>query len=183
MDWRGLELPQENLGFWHVFHNNGQNILGQNQVSKVFEALDTVLSIPNYDRMCANSTYVDRQTNQTTCEIFGLVRFWNLDSKQFAQQVSSDEETVVALSNRTFPDGTKVSENAIFGFPQRDENTDLLTSCQGYTVIIRFPDTSEAESFEDNALDRILDLRQQWNKDPNNSLQLEVTADGSFSDE
>ncbi|KAL7558591.1 hypothetical protein ACA910_016211 [Epithemia clementina (nom. ined.)] len=176
-------FPQDTLDFVLFFHSHGQNVLGQGQVQQVFDALDAILSLPGYEAMCADSTYVDTTTNQTTCEIDGLVQFWNLDSQQFATQVSSDEETIQALSSSTFPDGTKVSPNAIFGQAQRDETTDLLTSCQGYTVVIRFPDTDAAESLEDDALDRILDLRQQWNDDSTKRLKLEVTADGSFSDE
>lgn len=176
-------FPKETLDFIMFFHSDGQNVLGRNQVAKVFEALDTVTTLPNYNKICANSTYIDTETNEPTCQIDGLVRFWNLDSEQFASNVSSDEETIAALSSSTFPDGTKISENAIFGYPERDATTELLTSCKGYTVVIKFPDTEEAESFEDDALDRILDLQEEWNNEPNNTFKLEVLGDGSFSDE
>ena len=61
----------------------------------------------------------------------------------------------------------------------------MLTFCQGYLVVLYFPDTKLAESFEDEALNVMLSKQKQWNKDPNNPLRLEVwaDADGSFAEE
>ena len=176
-------FPADTLDFVMFFHNDGGDVLGQEQVSKVFEAFDAVLALPNYNTMCANSTYISTSTNQTTCEIDGIVNFWGLDSTTFHNEILSDDEAIAAMSARNFPDGTKVSQNGVFGKAERDDATDLLTFCQRYTVVIKFPDTDAAESFEDDALDLIKSMREEWDRDPNNPLRLEVTADGSFSDE
>ena len=184
-DWidEASNYPPDTLDLILFFHADGDNVLGQDEVTQVFEAFDTVLEIPNYETVCADSTYIDAETNQPTCEVDGIVQFWKLDSTLYETEISSDEEAIAALSERTFPDGTKVSQNAVFGNPQRNPNTDQLTNCQGYTVRIRLPDTEAAESWEDDALDVLLDLRDEWNGNPNRPLQLEVTAAGSFGDE
>ena len=169
------------------FHSDGQDVLGLDQVAKVFEAVDAVRGVDKYDEMCADSLHVDLVTNQTTCPISGIVQFWSSDYNLMRQQVSSDEEVIEAMSASSFPDGIPVNYDLVFGKTERENDgfsaLNLLTFCQGYMLVIGFPDTKVAESVKDQALDVILSLRQQWDKDPDNPLRLEVWAHGSFADE
>ena len=188
-DWIKHEsnLPKDYLQFVMFFHSDGQDVLGLDQVNKVFEALDAVRGVNNYHEMCADSLHVDLATNQTTCPISGIVQFWSSDHNIMQQQVTSDEEVIEAMSASSFPDGIPVNYEVVFGTSERQNDgfsaLNLLTFCQGYMVVIGFPDTKLADSVEDEALDVIFNLRQQWENDPENPLCLEFWGDGSFADE
>ena len=188
-DWIKHEsnFPKDYLQFVMFFHSDGQDVLGLDQVNKVFEALDAVRGVNNYHEMCADSLHVDLATNQTTCPISGIVQFWSSDHNIMQQQVTSDEEVIEAMSASSFPDGIPVNYEVVFGTSERQNDgfsaLNLLTFCQGYMVVIGFPDTKLADSVEDEALDVIFNLRQQWENDPENPLRLEFWGDGSFADE
>jgi len=183
MDWIDNDsgFPEDTNNLLMFFHTNGDNVLGRDEVSRIFEALDAVRAVENYDNMCLESFYMNA-SGEKTCEIDGVVNFWGLDSALFEAEVSSDEEAIAAMSVPIFPNGSPVSESSILGNPRRDEDG-LLTFAQSYTVIVKFPPTDAAETFEDNVLDVLLDMRDEWSRDKDNTLVLEVTADGSFSDE
>ena len=180
-------FPKDYLPFAMFFHSDGQDVLGLQQVHKVFEAVDAVRDLDRYQDMCADSLHVDLTTNETTCPISGIVQFWNSNYTTLQQQVSTDEEVIKAMSAPSFPDGIPVSYDFVFGNTERTNNgftaLNLLTFCQGYLVVIGFPDTKLAESFEDEALEVILSMQKEWEQDPDNSLRLEIWADGSFADE
>uniref|UniRef100_A0A7S2YAG1 SSD domain-containing protein n=1 Tax=Entomoneis paludosa TaxID=265537 RepID=A0A7S2YAG1_9STRA len=183
MDWIDdvSGFPESTHDLLMFFHADGSDILGQDQVSRIFEALDAVRAVDNYAEMCADSSYVNAD-GEKTCEIEGVVKFWSLDSGIFEAEISSDEEAIAAMSNTTFPDGTPVKEKSIFGKPSRNSEG-TLTSALSYTVSVKFPPTDAAEKFEDKVLDILLDMRDNWADDKSNSLVLEVTAEGSFGDE
>lgn len=169
-----------------TIHAEGGNVLNSEAVSRVFEAIDAVRHLENYEEVCADSRYVDpNDASRHTCEIFGLTRFWGHDTEAFLNSpaASSDEAARIALSAQTYPDGRPVSETEIYGYPVRDENGTLV-SAELIVFGIDFPDTDEAESFESDALDVVLDiLRQRWAHEKGNDLRLEVQAWRSFEDE
>jgi Niemann-Pick C1 protein len=173
--------PEENRDMLLFFHANTENVLGQAQTRKVFTALDTVRNLPGYRALCAQSSYVDPRTGQRTCEISGATAFWNDTAALFESQVDNDNDAIQQLSAPVYPDGTPVSDNDIFGKPLRNEVSRTLESAQAYVLVIGLPDTEETEDFELEALDAILDLRNNiWN---GNEFNVEVTTQRSFSDE
>jgi hypothetical protein len=106
---------------------------------------------------------VDKRTNKTTCEIVGVSEFWNNSAEIF--------------------DGKPVSENDIFGKPERDENSNL-TFAQLYAATIILPNIDETEDFEADVLDFLLDgLREEWEQEKENDFRMEVQAWRSFDDE
>ena len=177
-------FPVESRDFVLFFHANGANVLGQSQLDRVFQALDTVRAVPGYDRICAKSTYKDPTTGETTCEIDGVVNFWNLMTTIFQQEVGSDQEAIQAMSVETFPDGSPVSENGVFGKPERNSDGTLV-SAQSYSIIFALPgtDEEEVEDFEEDALDAIHSLSDALEAIEDNNLRLEVLAERSFGDE
>jgi len=183
MDWIDDHsgFPEATHDLLLFFHSNGENVLGQEEVQKVFDVLDAVRGVNNYNEACSESDYVNSD-GDNVCEIEGVVQFWGSDASVFEDQVSSDEQAIAAMSETVYPDGTPVSENSVFGKPQRDDDG-TLTSVVSYTVTVKLPPTDAGESFEDDALDLLLDLRDDWAADKDNSLVLEVTAEGSFGDE
>jgi hypothetical protein len=175
-------FPAPPRPFSMLFHFDGENVLGQKQVQRMFNALDDIRGLEGYDDMCAESDYEDDEGNRTTCEIYGAVRFWNSTTEIFQASISTDEQAIAEMSKMNFPDGFPVVENKIFGFPQRDD-ADKLTNALSYGLFILFPDTSRAEAFEEKALDVIISLDNSWRSQSDSVLYVEVYAKRSFPDE
>jgi hypothetical protein len=166
-----------------LFHADGGNVLGHDQVDRVFQAIDAVRNLNDYDEICSQDDYVDKRTNKTTCEILGVTEFWNNSAEIFKTSVTSDADTILALSASTFPDGKPVSENDIFGKRERGENGNL-TFAQLYAATIILPDIDETEDFESDVLELLLDgLREEWEQEKGNDFRMEVNAWRSFDDE
>jgi Niemann-Pick C1 protein len=75
-----------------------------------------------------------------------------------------------------------VETQAVVGKAVRN-SSGLLTFAESYVIRIDLPETDEAEDFETNAINRILDLRAAWAAEASASFHLEIFADRSFSDE
>ncbi|GAX11141.1 hypothetical protein FisN_9Hh232 [Fistulifera solaris] len=168
---------------WFVllFHFEGQNVLGQSQVQRMFDVLDGIRAVEGYDEMCEASDFID-VNGVRTCEINGPPQIWNTSSAFFQSNVTSDEEAIEGLSVRFMSDLFPVVEELFYGYPQRDEN-DLLTSVTSYSIFIHFPHVDLAEDVEEKALDVVLDFQQRWKEDPESNLYVEVAAERSFPDE
>lgn len=178
-DVSGFPKPTQNLVLF--FHSDGKSVLGQKEVSRVFEVYDAVVATANYDTMCADSKFINSD-GEVTCEVDGIVNFWSQDSPTFESEVASDEEAISAMSQPAFPDGTRVSESGIFGYPERNEDG-TLTSALSYSVVFKLPPTDTADDFEDDVLDILLDMRDAWNAEDGNTFKVEVQGYGSFGDE
>jgi Niemann-Pick C1 protein len=178
-------FPTTPRTFIMFFHADTADVLGQAQVSRVFQALDAVRTLPEYDSICAKSSSTSQlnEIGEVTCPISGITAFWNDTASIFESQVSSDADVIEQLSATVYPDGTPVSADDIFGKRNRDANTGLLTKVQAYTVLIDFPDIDESEDFEEPALNAVLALQEQWEAQSANNFRLEVQAVRSFSDE
>jgi len=175
-------FPKEPRLLVLFFHADGANVLGKDQVSRVFEAVDTVRNMEGYDEVCKDSNY-ESDYGVATCEITGVLRFWNISSSLYNDTVSSDMDAIVDMSQMTYPDGTPVAEDRVFGFPLRDPDTGLLVSVQSYSVWIVLPATERAQEWELNAIDELLTLEQLWVASGDGSLRVEVKADGSAGKE
>jgi hypothetical protein len=184
MEWIEDEsgFPEEPRYFYMFFHADGGNVLGQDQVSRIFEALNMVRNFGNYNEVCADADYTDPFTGETTCEIKGVTRFWKHSTSIYEQEVDSDEDAIEQMSNTTFPDGTPVPRKTIFGYPEPSDKG-LLTFAKSYTVVIALPDTDKAEDWELDAVDLILDLDNDWLANSTTNLRVEVQAMGSFGEE
>jgi Niemann-Pick C1 protein len=170
-------------GFALLFHSDGKNVLGQQQVSQIFDALDSVRNLDGYDETCQNGMF-DLPDGTKTCEIFGASRFWLNNRTEFEQEVSSDEDAILAMSSIAYSDGIPIDEDMIFGQPQRVYSTGLLTSALSYLVVIVLPETDETKEFEEKAIDAILALRAVWAAQPDvYSIQMELWTARSIGDE
>jgi hypothetical protein len=170
-------FPEEPREFFLFFHNNGNNIVFEENVHHVFEALDVVRSHPDYDIMCLDSEYHD-ENDVPICRIFGLTQFWN----DTAALMQADPNVIQTMSQSTFPDLSRVSEQSLYGYPERDEEG-TLTSALSFMLVIYFADTDLAEELELDAVDWIVDLDDKWKSDPNIDLRVEVSAYSSFDEE
>jgi Niemann-Pick C1 protein len=179
MKWieRQSGFPPEPRVFVMIFHQSGgDNILGRHQVGRIFQALDLVRNLTDYQSVCAAS-------ESGECRIWGVTKFWNNSASIFDSEAISDEIIIETMSVSNFPDdGTPVSDKTIFGYPTRDLNG-ILTSAKSYTVTIAFPESEGTKPFESDALREILDLDRQWESESGNNFRVEVFAERSFIDE
>ena len=173
-------FPIESRDMVFVFHAGGANdILTKENGMKIFQVIDAITTLPDYDAVCARDA-------SGTCPKSGVTKFWNHSSSIFETSVASDQDYIEQISILTYPDdGTPVSVDDIFGNAQRDPSSGLLTSAQSYVVSIQFPedadgDTVSSEEFESKALDVVFDFQEQWK---NEAFKVETFAERSFSDE
>jgi len=186
-DWIDDEsgFPIRPRAFTMVFHQDGDDaILGQEQVQRIFQAVDAVRGLEDYPIVCA------RTPGTGECSLDGVTKFWNNTVSIFDSQVASDSDAVQDMSALTFPDdATPVQTTDIFGNAVRDEATGLLTGAQSYILTISLPEDDDDKDenlsldFEKKALDVILDLDEQWEAETGNAFRVEVIADRSFPDE
>ena len=173
-------FPIESRDMVFVFHAGGANdILTKENGMKIFQVIDAITTLPDYDAVCARDA-------SGTCPKSGVTKFWNHSSSIFETSVASDQDYIEQISILTYPDdGTPVSVDDIFGNAQRDPSSGLLTSAQSYVLTIQFPedadgDTVSSEEFESKALDVVFDFQEQWK---NEAFKVETFAERSFSDE
>ena len=171
-------FPDEPRVFFMFFHSQGKNALGEEQVRHIFEISDDVRGLQGYDDLCAESLYVDPETNRTSCRVWGVTKFWKNDVNTFEQ----DTSVIDSMSQMYFPDGSRVSEQDVYGYPKRDTDG-TLTFVESYEVLIEFPDVDAAEDFEDKAIDLVLAYNDELKADPSTELRVEVSAYKSFEDE
>lgn len=156
--------------------------MGQEQIRRMFIALDAIRDIPGYDELCRQTDYVDAH-NKNTCRIHGVTRFFAHSSNIFESQVTNDEETIAAISAPFYPDGSPVNEYDVFGHPVRDTYGSLV-SAQLYFSVIELPAVPEAEIFEKALLDIVIDgIRVEWQQEEGNTFRLEGQASRTLSDE
>jgi hypothetical protein len=162
-------------------HSNGADVLGEEGVRRVFEALDTVRQISGYDDACVDGLATDVSGNPT-CRIGSVTTFWNNTYSVFEDQVDTDQDVVNVLSRFFYPDGRPVDHEEILGNPEFSDDN-LLSSTQMYVTWIDLPFTDKGADVEAIAVDRILSLQEAWDAEDGNVFHLELFAARSFSDE
>ena len=183
-------FPKDTRDAVIIVHRNGQNLFGDSDGSmalesaqRMFEALDEFRQTPRYEELCALSSYVHPVTQKNTCQIIGASTYWNDTTAIFNEQATSNQVVLETMSAATFPYGGMVHHDTILGFNQFDEQG-VLNYAESYFMVISLPpdDTegSFAEDFEDQALDRLLNLRDQWQ---GSGFVVEILAERSFEDE
>mmetsp|Transcript_13411 Transcript_13411/g.25486 ORF Transcript_13411/g.25486 Transcript_13411/m.25486 type:complete len:905 (-) Transcript_13411:455-3169(-) len=175
-------FPEEKRGFLMFFHNHGENIVLEENIAHAFEALDSVRSIKGYNDMCRESDYVDTQTQQNTCQIWGVTKFWSNTESVYR----TDEHVIQTMSAEVFPDdGSRVDRDSLFGYPRFDDSNSngTLVYTESFMVVINVPDTDKAKYFEELAIDLIVALDDTWHGNSTINLRVEVEAFRSFDDE
>jgi hypothetical protein len=168
-----------------VLHANGNNVLGKQPVEKLFEAVDKVRETDGYEELCHMGTYVDFN-NDNTCRILSATRFWNHDHELFEKEIVTDDDVIEAMSQEIFrphdSGQTPVFHEMILGnyemsnstlqynastnsMIRTTHSTPRLHFVQSYVVRIELPDVPEADEFETRLLDRLADLKQQWEEE------------------
>jgi len=149
-----------------VVHREGANLMEAplETIDRVVQAVQTVQDVPLYASLCH------------ACPIHGIIDFF---ADPWRHSVKNDTQAVEILSQRTFPDGRRVSEHS-YGSPIRDED-DILTQALTTMVQIDFPRDNAVLDLEAQALGALERLNDEWKA--NSSFRLERFAQRSADDE
>jgi len=190
----GSYLKDESNGFsaqprWArmTVHVDGGNVLDNPQASlqRVFQALDLMVTTEGYEEVCAEATeWMLNENGTKTCRIDSMVNFFNYSTSIYQDHVQAGADLRQLISNRFFPDGTPVIDKLIMGKAQRSNGADqLLESAQILITLISLPEADGVKDYEEKMLERLLDLREEWENEPGNSYRLGVFTERSFDDE
>jgi len=181
-------FPDTPRWFQLLVHADGKNILGDEGLKRAFTALDTVRNLPDYDKICEQSslTMSTGNNNKSTCFISSPTRFYNHNVSEY-HDANYYQDTTERLSMMEYPDGVPVNPVSIFGKSERgNSNSEILTSVQLYSVLIALPSlnaVATVDEFEKVAIEQMSDLRKQWNAEPSNIYRVEFFNERSFDDE
>lgn len=174
-------FPGQPRTFLALIHRKGENVLGIEGVQRAFDAIDVIRETDNYDKLCLLSDHEDFN-GEKTCPLYAVSNFWNDTEVVFDSSITTDEEAIIAVSNKFYPNGAPVDINAIMGKSVRGDDG-VLISAESYTIVIALPDDDDSADLEEKALDDLFDLQDAWAAEPGNDFVLQVFADRSFSDE
>lgn len=163
-----------------IIHNaNGEDsVLTMAGVESVFEAIDAVRTTQGFDEACAESDYED--VNGThTCNIRSVALFWNNSLDIFHEQVTSNVDTILLVSNENYPDGTPMDIQEIMGLSEKHYST--IVEAKAFFVDVALPPL--ATDFEADAVDNLLNLRQSWASRRDHNLRLQILAYSSLESE
>lgn len=169
-------FPESPRLFLINIHADGSSVIGKEGMERVFAVFDTIRDTEGYSDVCG-------MMNETRCSIVSPTAFWNHSQSLYNDNVSNDEDVIVALSQSTYPNGLPVDQMAIVGNPTFD---DVGFVVESPVFMIRFdlpPIESTTEDFEERALENLLDLQDQWIEETGNIYRVEFFAERSFSDE
>ena len=173
-----------------IIHADGGNVLGQEGVRRTFEAIQAIQELEGYQEGCYWASMFGDEYYVGECKIHSVADFWNESLAIFETQVDSDQDAKAAMSAAVYPNGILVDEPRILGKAERaayygtdDDTYSQLESAQSYLIEFDFPWTNVTADFEELCLERIQQLQDEWDKDPNNNFRIEMTAYRSYSDE
>ena len=126
------------VGIDVIVHRNGQNVLGQQGVDRVFEVLEMVREMPGYMEGCAWAELFGDIHWVGQCSIISVADFWKESKTEFHKTVSSDADVIQILSNRTYPTGIEVQVDAVMGMTVYDDSNQL-TSAESFMVNFGIP--------------------------------------------
>jgi Patched family len=161
-------------------NGNYRDILGSDFIEKSFTIIETMQSLPGYTEMCTQKKvkYVSPLTGQQDCEIYAVTRHWNHNITAFRQTESVN--VTALISKNFFADGQPASKPYLYGRYQEDNATKVMTHLEMTNVIFFLPAGGVARSWEIQALEAILELREQWQND---EIVFEVSAESSLTKE
>ncbi|CAB9528937.1 Pick C1-like protein 1 [Seminavis robusta] len=151
-DWIDNEsgFPESPRPMTFVIHNQGENVLGREQVDLLFEALDTVRDTPGYHEICQAKIHSDEEAIQA------------MSAATYPGGTPAYTEFLFGYSKR---EGLLVDEGG-------NHNGARLESAKSFYLRIDIPDADGADEFEIEVLDRLMALQQKWENDPDIPLHL-----------
>ena len=186
------KFPSDDRYFAMFFHASGDNVLKLDYVEKVFDVMDTIRNHTQYAEICSKSDriapdgiYEAKEGENRTCEISGIPAFFSYQRSIFEQQVRDDDDVRTYLSLETYPDFRPVSRSSVMGKVEwvKDEfgnETGLLESAESYMLAFLLPNTEEAEKWDVEMVDVVLDFKRHWAA-AGSEFVVEVVTESSFA--
>lgn len=165
--------------FTLLLHAGGRNVLSREGVLKLFDAIDAVRNLPNYDHECRVNNYIDIYTGEPTCIIWGITRFWNHNRTLFEEEVKTDEDLIEAMSVQFFPDGGYVDIPMLVGGGVKDENDRTVG---GKAFFVWFFLTGNP-ALDKAAINTMKVVSKQWEQDSSDYYEVEFSSMSSYADE
>ncbi|CAB9499475.1 Pick C1-like protein 1 [Seminavis robusta] len=166
-----------------MIHSHGNNVLGMDTMSRVFEALDTVTTTTGYHQICADGSYWDDYKEEFTCQVVSATRFWYHDEELYDSQVKNETELVQQLSAPEYPGGVPTDAEYVMGKVQRNINGTIIDVPAFFVYILLTDKGEQTMEFESAVLERLANLQAQWDDDTSNSLRLDYFTERSGADE
>lgn len=170
-----------------VIHADGANVLGKEPMDRVFEALDIVRNIPGYQDICEDGDYYDERSGAFTCRIISATRYWYHDTELYHQEIQTDAELTVAISQSEYPGGVPADHEYVMGKIERIDNgygNGTITYVPAHFVYILLSNKEkQTMEFEKLVIEQLSTLQATWAKEDGSLLRLSYFAERSFSDE
>jgi Patched family len=166
-------LPGDPRVLLMIIHADGKNVMNYEAMDMAFQTLDTVFQLPLLPLVCGD--------NRQDCQITSPTRYWDYNSTLFRQATNgSDALTIDTLSQQQ----AWTQPAILFGNLQYNpNNASQIQFAQSLFTLIRYEDLPHALQFEKHAQDTLLQTRQQWLEDPQQTYRLEFLTYRSVGDE
>ncbi|CAB9526307.1 Pick C1-like protein 1 [Seminavis robusta] len=156
-----------------IIHAQGDNVMTYEGIERAFQMYELTNSIGGLDEICGrnenSNTDMQRvQTNYfTECDVQSVTRFWDHNRTAFQEMVPVNDDNVTRfLLNNTYPDGTTVDYDMIFGSLQtRDDGIPESATALFVTVEVplsRLGSRKQLYDYSDRLLSNVTAIRQSW---------------------
>lgn len=175
-----------------LIHKNGSSVLEAEGIERVFQVQDRVAALERYNYLCEEAS---KFWFLGHCHIYSVADFWNESYDAFQQEVlldesSSDQDSIVAstISAAKYPTGLNVDRTQILGSYKsttQDNGNELITYAASFLIRFDVPrqnhTSKPTRQFIRDAIDYMLEVKYEWEYDPNNEYRLEIFSYEAFS--
>ena len=175
-------FPSPPLSIRMMLHAQGVSVLTQQAVQHAFQVVHRVETTPGYDIVCTDELskkhYNQKHTGyvggfSSKCHIRGMTMLWNNSPVIMAEQVTSNDDVISAVTVAKFPDGSDVDIREIMGRPSLHEGKIIAAESLLLEFIIPSAHAKSA-SLETAVLESLVQLQKEWSNDPSTRIDLEV---------
>jgi len=149
-----------------LIHANGNNVLGVEGLVKTFKIVDSVMDLPEYNAVCN-----PLEGENSRCGVQSVTQFWGNNFESFKDEITTDEEAIIAISNPKFPSGLLVDRLSIFGNPEfsldGEYNIGTMQAAQSYSIQLWYPKENTGK-LNERLTDTILSIHEEWEEEYGN---------------
>jgi Niemann-Pick C1 protein len=123
-----------------LIHANGNNVISEEAVSLAFDVADAIPTLADYERWCITDT----------CDIQSVANFWgsreDFESNMLSLVGETDKYEYIldTLSATTYPNGTPVTRELVFGYHKADTNGRLI-SAVSFLIAVQITPSAKSE--------------------------------------
>jgi hypothetical protein len=185
-------FPRPPLSVRMMLHAQGETVLTKKSIYRSFEVLETVEKTPLYDTVCSSDSEKHHYRSQgvvggyySECRIRGVTLLWNNSLSTMEGEIFSDDDAVLAMSMKKYPDGSDVDPREIMA--RSTKHNKKIVSAESFLMEFSIPGTHhKSTQLRDNVVNTMLRLRKRWAKaaasDPSH-LKLELFTSDALEKE